>query len=213
MQPCIVVIPNAVTPPVELGLRKTGRVDRRTVLGVGRLVRQKGFDLLVPAFAAATRCDGGWELVIAGEGPEREALAALAASCGIADRVRLIGRQADIRRLYAQADVFALPSRWEGFPNALLEAMAAGLPVVAADCLTGPREIIRDEHDGLLVGSEDVDALTQALFRLISDTDLRRRLGAEAAGVADRFDPGAIQQRWNALASDLASPSRRQSIG
>ena len=204
LQPRIVVIPNAVVPPGGPGPRKTGPVDRGTVLGVGRLVRQKGFDLLVRAFAATTQHHEGWKLVIAGEGAERTALAALAESCGIADRVRLVGRQGDIRSLYAQADVFALPSRWEGFPNALLEAMAAGLPVVATDCPTGPREIIRDEQDGLLVGTEDVNALTQALTRLIGDPDLRERLGAEAANVADRYEAGAIQQLWNALISDVA---------
>ena len=130
LQSRMVVIPNPVAPPGGPVPRKTGRVGRGTVLGVGRLVRQKGFDLLVRAFAAATRHHSGWELVIAGEGPERAALAALAISCGVTDRVRLIGRQADLRRVYAEADVFALPSRWEGFPNALLEAMAAGLPAV-----------------------------------------------------------------------------------
>ena len=123
--------------------------------------------------------------------------------------MRLIGRQTDIRRIYTAADVFVLPSRFEGFPNALLEAMAAGLPAVAADCANGPREIIRDEQNGLLVGTENVDALARALSRLIGDAGLRRRLGGEAAKVVDRYDAGEIQQRWNTLISDIATRGRR----
>ena len=209
MQSRIVVISNAVARPQGPGPRKTGHDHRRTVLGVGRLGREKGFDLLVRAFAEATQSHDGWDLVIAGDGPERAALAALAASCGVADRVRLIGRQTDIRRIYTAADVFVLPSRFEGFPNALLEAMAAGLPAVAADCANGPREIIRDEQNGLLVGTENVDALARALSRLIGDAGLRRRLGGEAAKVVDRYDAGEIQQRWNTLISDIATRGRR----
>lgn len=208
MQSHIVVIPNAAS---RLGSRRrhgARRADPGTVLAVGRLERPKGFDLLVRAFAKATRRQRDWELVIAGEGTEREALAALARSCGVADRVRLPGKRPDIQRLYAAADVFALPSRFEGFPNALLEAMAAGLPSVAADCPAGPREIIRDEQDGLLVAPEDVDALAEALSRLIGDADLRARLGAAAVEVAERYAPERIQQRWDALIEDVAGRRR-----
>ena len=209
LQSRITVIPNAAPFTGVPRPRGAGCADRGIVLGVGRLEHQKGFDLLVRAFAEATRGHRGWELVIAGDGSQRAALAALAASCGVADRVRLIGRQAEIQRLYTEADVFALPSRWEGFPNALLEAMAAGLPVVAADCQTGPREIVRDERDGLLVRTEDVDVLTHALARLIDDRDLRRQLGAQAARAISRYDPGAVQQRWNALLTSVAGSGRR----
>ena len=164
--------------------------------------------MLIHAFTEATRSRDGWDLVIAGDGPERQALAEIAAACGVADRVRLIGQQADIQHTYAAADIFALPSRFEGFPNALLEAMAAGLPAVAADCLAGPREIIRNEQNGLLVGTENVEALALALSRLITDASLRRRLGAEAAGVVDTYDAEAIRQRWNALLMKVAGSRR-----
>ena len=203
----ITVIPNPIALPDVPLPPQAARTRRRTVLGVGRLERQKGFDLLVRAFAEATRQHAGWELVIAGEGSERAALAALAAAYGVADRVRLPGRETDIWRLYSATDIFALPSRFEGFPNALLEAMAAGVPSVAADCPTGPREIIRDARDGLLVPPEKVDDLTAALSRLMGDADLRRRLGAEAATVVERYGAAAIQERWNALVSDVTAPT------
>ena len=204
MRSRVVVIPNPVARPDRAGPRKTRPDGHGTVLGVGRLTRQKGFDLLIRAFAEATRPHDGWDLVIAGEGPERQALAGLAARCGVADRVRLIGRQADIQSTYTATDIFALPSRFEGFPNALLEAMAAGLPAVAADCLAGPREIICNERNGLLVEPENVEALTLALSRLLTDASLRRRLGAAAAGIVEAYDADAVHQRWNALVAEVA---------
>ena len=198
------VIPNAVSPPRTPPRPTRGRNDHPTVLGVGRLEPQKGFDLLVRAFAHAIRQHDGWELVIVGEGSQRPALAALAAAYGVADRVHIPGRQLDIWRAYAAADIFVLPSRFEGFPNVLLEAMAAGLPSVAADCPTGPREIIRNEREGLLVPTEDVDAFAEALSRLMGNAALRDRLGSEAARVVDRYGADAIQERWSALVSDVA---------
>ena len=203
----MVVIPNAVALPDRPAPPRTAPARGGTVLAVGRLEHQKGFDLLVRAFAQAARQHAGWRLAIAGEGSQRAALEAQAAAGGIADRVRLLGRQADIWSVYAAADVFALPSRFEGFPNALIEAMAAGLPVVAADCPTGPREIVRDERDGLLIPTEDENALGRALSRLMGDADLRARLAAGAVSVVDRFRPDAIQRRWDTLVADV---SRRQ---
>lgn len=213
MRSRIAVIPNAAPYPSSGRPPRAGRPNRGTVLGVGRLEQEKGFDLLVRAFAQATRDHRDWELMIAGEGSQRETLTVLAASCGVADRVRLPGTQADIGRLYAAADVFVLPSRFEGFPNALLEAMAAGVPSLAADCPAGPREIIRDGHDGLLVGTEDVDALGEALSRLIADAELRARLGAAGKRVAERYDPETIQRQWDALVLEVAGRRGASSTG
>ena len=204
----IVVIPNAIGYPGDTAYQGSESADRRIVLGVGRLEDEKGFDLLVRAFAQATSARQDWELVIAGEGPELPALTALAETCGVADRVRLVGRQQDIWPAYRAADVFALPSRFEGFPNTLLEAMAAGLPAVAADCATGPREIIRDGHDGMLVRAEDVDAMAGALARLMGDTDLRGRLGAAATAVVSRYGAYEIHARWDALIADVTARGR-----
>ena len=208
LQSRIAVIPNAIERPDIAPSRSIERAGGGVVLGVGRLAPEKGFDLLVRAFARAARNRTGWRLVLAGEGPERPALTALAAASGVGDRVRLIGRQADIWPTYAAADVFSLPSRFEGFPNALLEAMATGIPAVAADCRNGPREIIRDGRDGLLVRTGDVDALARALSRLIGDPELRRRLGAAATAVVDRYGLDAVQARWDTLIADVAGRGR-----
>ena len=91
---------------------------------------------------------------------------------------------------------FVLSSRFEGFPNVLLEAMAMGCPVIATDCPSGPREIVRDGEDGLLVATEDARALAEALKRILNDVKLRRRLGESAVGVRERFSTDRIAGLW-----------------
>ena len=116
----ISVIPNPVLPPQTLA--EDGRIERNVVLAVGRLVEQKGFDLLLEAFAT---CDDTWRLVIAGDGPDRAKLEEQAERLGISERVDLPGRVSDPALLYREASLFVLSSRYEGFPNVLLEAHVA----------------------------------------------------------------------------------------
>lgn len=205
----LVVIPNAAR--YDRDLRQHNRMDlngtavRPLVLGIGRLTREKGFDLLLEAFARSGLIGEGWHLAILGEGSERETLLAQAAALGLADALTLPGHLTDIGPWLAQADIFALPSRYEGFPNALLEAMQTGRACVAFDCPSGPRDLVENERNGLLVGAEDVDGLSTALRRLASDPALRRRLGAEAAKVAGGFSPASIYGKWLALIDAVAA--------
>lgn len=129
-----------------------------------------------------------WSLVIWGEGGERERLIARRAELGLADRVRLPGLTERPHQWQRETTVFVLSSRFEGFPNVLGEAMAAGLPAVAFDCLWGPAEMITDGVDGLLVPAENVDGLTAALDRLLRDAPslARRQGGASAASAPGR---------------------------
>jgi glycosyltransferase involved in cell wall biosynthesis len=192
------VVPNFVERPRQVA--SPGADDApRTLLALGRLSPEKGFDLLVEAFARVAPSIPGWSLRIVGEGPERPRLEALAAARGVAGRVVLPGSVADPRPEIARAHAFALPSRYEGFPNALLEAMAGGLPVVAFDCDSGPREIVRDGHDGLLVPAGDVDALAAAVGRLARSPAERARLGRNAAEAVERFAPAAVASAWERL--------------
>lgn len=194
----VVIIPNAVRTPGDLGAQQkpSGMPNERVVLGMGRLSVEKGFDLLIRAFAQAGLHRAGWSLVLLGEGCERAPLTALASELGVGENVLLPGVQSNPAEWLQHADIFALSSRYEGFPNALLEAMQCGVASVAFDCESGPSEIIHDGFDGLLVTPRDVDRLSDALRRLAVDEVLRGRLGSNARRIAERFSPDAVYSKW-----------------
>lgn len=151
--------------------------ESKVMLGVGRLHRQKGHDLLLRAFATLPPDLDDWRLVIAGEGEEREALAGLARSLGVAERVSFPGFVTDLRTLYRQAGLFVMASRYEGMSNALLEAMSQGLPAVVTDACPGSLELVDHGESGLVVPVGDIPALGEALAGLARDPGLRLRLG------------------------------------
>jgi glycosyltransferase involved in cell wall biosynthesis len=197
----VVVIPNAVQRPLpelapSVPPEAWVRDHERVVLAVGRLDAQKGFDVLVRAFARVRGQRPGWRLVLVGDGPERAALQALAASLGVQDAVAMPGRVGNVGRWLGRADVYVLSSRFEGFPNTLVEAMDAGIACIATDCETGPREIVRDGEDGLLVPVDDPRAMADALLALTGDGRRRAELGERARAVAERFDEARIEARW-----------------
>jgi glycosyltransferase involved in cell wall biosynthesis len=153
-----------------------------TVITVGRLVRQKGLDVLLKAWAKVEEAKPGWRLAIVGGGPLEGELKELAAALKIEDSVEFIGHVADPFPWLKSAEFFVLTSRFEGTPNALLEAMICGLPSVVSDASPGPCDLIGSGEDaaGLIVGVEDADATADAIIRLARDEDLRRRLGLAA---------------------------------
>lgn len=175
---------------------------RHTVLAMGRLSREKGFDLLVRAFAQVTARHADWDLLIVGEGPERAALERLIAESGCRGRIALGGWTDAPHAALQHADLFVLPSRYEGFPNALLEALAGGLPAISFACDSGPREILRHEVDGLLVPPEDVAGLAAALDRLMADPDARQRFSRHAREALTRFSETDFFRRWDALLAE-----------
>jgi glycosyltransferase involved in cell wall biosynthesis len=144
---------------------------------VGRLEKQKGVDVLLDGFA---RLDPAAQLWIVGDGSLRGELEEKARTLGVLDRVRFEGAVADASPFYWGADAFSIASRWEGLPLALLEAQAAGLPVVAA-AAGGVAEAIREGTTGCLVPREDPKALAHAMQQVMNDSGLARRLGYEAA--------------------------------
>ncbi len=143
-------------------------IDRQqpVLLGAGRLTRQKGFDTLLRAFACLHQ-QRACRLIIVGEGRDRAALEALAQELGVADAVSLPGHASNPYAYLGRADLFVLSSRWEGSPNVLTEAMALGTPVVAADCPSGPREILRHGTIAPLVAVDDVEALCAAMAQAL----------------------------------------------
>ena len=154
--------------------------ERRGFIAVARLVRQKGLDVLIDAFSMARGEAEDWTLTLVGEGPERLALEAQVARLGLQQRVGFLGHCRDVSTWLATASVFVLPSRFEGMPNALLEAMAQGLAVVVTDASPGPLEEIEQGVNGFVVPSEDAAALALRLEQLASDPALRETLGNAA---------------------------------
>ena len=179
------------------------------IVGIGRLCRQKGFDVLISGFAASRAREQGWQLVILGEGPERTDLEALVASHGLAGQAALPGVVPEPAEWLARARIFALPSRYEGFPNALLEAMAMGCAVIAADCPSGPQEIVRGKQEGLLVPVEDAAALRMALDQLLKEPARAAALGDAARGVRERFNAVAIMAQWDCLIHSVLDRNMR----
>jgi GalNAc-alpha-(1->4)-GalNAc-alpha-(1->3)-diNAcBac-PP-undecaprenol alpha-1,4-N-acetyl-D-galactosaminyltransferase len=166
---------------------------------LGRLTYQKGFERLVRAFARVSPAYPGWDLAIFGHGEDRESLQALAVGLGLEDRIRFPGQVNNPYAVLKAAGIFALSPRFEGFPFALCEAMASGLPVVSMDCPSGPGEMIVDGVNGLLVPDGDVEALAGAMGRLMGDEALRASLGARAVAMTELFALDIVMEKWEAL--------------
>jgi glycosyltransferase involved in cell wall biosynthesis len=188
-------LPNPMLPAPET---KGGAFTAPTIITVGRLVEQKGIDVLLGAWAKASPQLPGWRLAIAGGGPLEAKLKAQAAALGIETSVDFLGHVADPFPLLASAEFFVLTSRFEGTPNALLEAMAFGLPAVVSDASPGPCELIGAGEDaaGLIVRVEDADATAEAIVRLARDGALRRELGAAARERAKPHDVDRAIDVW-----------------
>jgi glycosyltransferase involved in cell wall biosynthesis len=206
----VVVIPNPVVWPLEraaptIDPHRVGDSDRKRVLAVGRLVHQKGFDILVDVFAQLASELPRWELAIVGRGSDEEALRSRIAAHSLEDKVFLVGDVGNIGDWYEAADIFVLSSRFEGFPNALAEAMAYGVASVSFDCDTGPGDLIQNEVNGLLVPVGDAPALRGALQRLMNEPALRARLAARSVEVRDRFALNTVSNAWLDLFRSLVT--------
>ena len=197
------IIPNSVRWPLtqtEPLLDVSRQPERMRLLAVGRLHQVKGFDLLLEAFGSIASYFPDWDLVIVGEGQEREALEQQVESLGLQDRVSMPGRAGNIGQWYESADMYVLSSRTEGLSNTLLEAMASGLPVLAFDCDTGPREIIRQDIDGRLVSpAGDPEALAAYLSHLMAHPEERAAYSRRAVDVRDRFCTARVMGMWQQL--------------
>jgi glycosyltransferase involved in cell wall biosynthesis len=193
------VIPN----PVDLPEPSPRRADGRTLVAVGRLDEQKGFDLLLPAFARVAGKHPDWRLIIWGEGELRAPLEALRDRLGLTDRVQMPGVTDRPGQWVDDAALFVLSSRYESFGNVVTEAMAAGLPVIVTDCPWGPGEIVHHGVDGWLVPPENVAALAEGLDLLMGDDALRAGLAEAALRSVRRFGRARVVALWDELVDEL----------
>jgi glycosyltransferase involved in cell wall biosynthesis len=205
----IAVVPNPVRD-VRAYARSDGLQAADVIVAVGRLVHEKGFDVLICAFARIVEHFPEATLVIVGQGPEHDSLSRLARELGMAERVILRGWMDEPGEALARARLFVMSSRYEGFPNALLEAMACGLPVIST-AFKGAQEIITDGVDGILVPVGCAEALGAAIERLLMDPQLSARLAWSARSVALRFSIETIAKRWDAVFSDVRGDQVRSS--
>jgi GalNAc-alpha-(1->4)-GalNAc-alpha-(1->3)-diNAcBac-PP-undecaprenol alpha-1,4-N-acetyl-D-galactosaminyltransferase len=196
------VVPNPVRLASWVEVPRTERATKQ-IVAAGRLVPQKGFDVLIASFAALADAFPDWRLVIYGEGVQREGLEAEARRHALGERIALPGIRKDMPAALAAADLFVLSSRYEGYPNVLLEALASGCAVVATDCPGATAEILEGGKYGLLVEPGNVTALTAALERMMSDETLRRRFAAQAREAVSALDVGTVGRRWLELMSAL----------
>jgi glycosyltransferase involved in cell wall biosynthesis len=178
-------------------------LDAKTVLAVGRLTPQKGYDLLIPAFARVAASYPDWRLRICGSGPQREELEDMIRERRLEEVIELHGPARDFGAEIARASLFVLSSRFEGLPLVLLEAMSKGMGIVSFDCPTGPADVIEDHRNGILVPPGDVEALAAGVIELIEDPGLRRACAAGAVTTARGYTPAAIGPRWEALFAEL----------
>lgn len=208
----LAVIPNPVhfpLPRAEPVLTPVSGDSRKRLLAVGRLHADKGFDLLIQAYAQLAASHPGWDLVILGEGDERPALEAQVREAGLASRIFMPGRAGNVGDWYESADLYVLTSRFEGLSNTLLESMASGLAAVSFDCDTGPREIIREGVDGVLVRPNgDVPALCKALDAVMRNDADRARMAQAAIDVRDRFSAARVLQKWQELFDGVRGTGR-----
>lgn len=167
------------------------------IVAAGRLAPQKNFPMLIEAFSKVSASFPDASIEIYGEGSERESLQALIEEKGLKRRVKLMGRSSDMPSVLSSAGIFVMSSDFEGMPNALMEAQAAGLPTISTDCpCGGPRELVEDGVNGLLVSVGDSSSLALALSQLLAEPEFRYRIGSAARLSASRYRTTSVATEW-----------------
>ena len=198
--PNMSVIPNARTFTCDT----PAPLDRRRVIAVGRYTYQKGFDMLLDAWAKVCSQISGWELHIIGDGELRDALASQIKALSLQGSVVLCPATKNIKAAYQESSIIVMSSRYEGFGMVLLEAATAGVPAVSFDCKCGPSEIIKDGMTGFLVKDGDTSELARKILMLMRDEALRKEMGRKAFARSSQFSTDTVMKQWLSLFEGLA---------
>lgn len=190
------VIPIANPSPFEVQ-ENIPSLDYKTILCVGRLTHQKGFDLLITAWTKVAEQRPDWKIIIVGSGEDELMLQQMAKDLHVEDSIVFAGQQKNMDTFYRQASFFCLSSRFEGFGMVLLEAQSYGLPIVAFDCEIGPAEIIDHNISGLLVEPENINGLTNSLLELINLSNIQyEKMSSNAVENSVRYSVNPIVKQW-----------------
>lgn len=184
-------------------LPEPAKLENKTVIAVGRYSYQKGFDRLISAWHRVCQQKNDWTLHLVGDGELREELQKQIEELNLGDKVILGKAVTDMPTVYQEASILAMTSHYEGLPMVLLEAQAAGLPIVSFECKCGPKDVIEDGVDGFLVKEGDTDALAEKLLLLMDDEMLRKKMGGVAFSRSDRYAEDRIMQQWTDLFDDV----------
>ncbi|MGW0481617.1 glycosyltransferase family 4 protein [Nonomuraea sp. NPDC003214] len=206
--PKLARIPNGV-PPMAGDLAK---LDAKVAIAIGRMTRIKGFHRLITAWEQVAEAHPDWQLRILGAGPQEPKLREQIAEAGLEGKVVLPGPTADVGAELEKASIYVMSSRHEGFSMTLLEAMTKGLAIVSFNSPHGPKEMLTDEVDAVMVKPRTNANLAAAINRVIEDEPLRRRLAAGGLETVRAYDIDAVGQQWDALLDDLLARRERAAL-
>ncbi|WP_158161604.1 glycosyltransferase [Grimontia hollisae] len=189
-----VVYPIPYQAPIILTSKYINTCDK-VILTVGRMSEEKGHIGLIKSVESILKKDNSWKLVIIGDGPDKKSVQKIVKELGLDEKVKLPGKVGNLHDWYSQADMFVLCSDFEGFPNTLVEAMSYGVASISFDCDTGPRDIIENNVNGILV-EKDFDELKYYINLLAMDKSLRNKLGNEAKKIKSKFSKECFINKW-----------------
>ena len=187
-----VVIPNSYS----FKPKKINDYSKKTIIAIGRLTYQKGFDMLVDAAVLLKNKLPDWKIKIIGDGEDKEKLIDKIKQNDVADFINIIPPKMDVVDLYHSASIYVMSSRFEGLPMVLIEAQSCGLPIISFDCPEGPSEIIHDNIDGYLVEKNNINVLVEKIVYLANNENLRKQFGEKAFIASERYSSDVIKSKW-----------------
>ena len=203
-----IVIPNSVS----LTLKNKKRIIKKHIVGMGRLTSQKGFDILILSFADFVKVHSDYKLFIIGDGEEKNNLIKLVHKLNLDNKVVFLGNQKEPENYLLESEMFILSSRYEGMPNALMEAMACGLPCISTNCEAGPSELIENYKNGILVEVDNIKELSSKMIELASNKDLQEKLGENAKKILLTNSPDKIFSSYYNYMKDVYQNSIKKGV-